>query len=328
MSLGKGLASLIPPGDDDKENDERAQINENIQAEEHVHPAPFNMDQERVDQEHGGQERLNQNVEQASQPRRVSYDAVFQIEVEKIQPNPYQPRRSVDKSGLEELAQSIREFGIIQPLIVSKAEKETEGGTSVEYQLIAGERRLQAAKLAGLERVPVIVRMLDFKKDKLTIALIENIQRADLNPIETARAYARLQDEFGFTQREVASRVSKSRESVANTLRLLSLPSHVQDAVSERKINESQARKLLSIKNLGEQDNAFERMIKKGVVRKSRRSEPHPDQTRESNFWEKQLEEKLAVPVKVIKRGGGGKVVMKFFSEDDWRELMDKLLGD
>ena len=328
MPLGKGLASLIPPGDDDKENDERVQINENVRIGEHVHPAPFNMEQERVDQERTSQEHTSQNVEQTSQPRRVSYDAVFQIEVEKIQPNPYQPRRSVDNGGLENLAQSIREFGIIQPLIVSKVEKETEGGTSVEYQLIAGERRLQAAKLVGLERVPVIVRRLDFKKDKLTIALIENIQREDLNPIETARAYARLQDEFGLTQREVASRVGKSRESVANTLRLLSLPSHIQDAVSERKINESQARKLLSIKNLGEQDNVFEGMVRIGVVRKSRRSEPRPSSDRESNFWEKQLEEKLATPVKVIKRGEGGKVVIKFFSEDNWRELMDKLLGD
>src|SRR3989344_808909 len=127
---------------------------------------------------------------------------VFLIEVDKISPNPQQPRRDFDETALQELAASIREFGILQPIVVTKLEKETELGTQIEYQLIAGERRWRASKMAGLERIPAIIKSVNLAKDRLELAIIENVQRENLNAIEAARAYARLQDEFGLTQRE------------------------------------------------------------------------------------------------------------------------------
>src|SRR3989344_4719501 len=159
-------------------------------------------------------------IEEKRYEKLLPTDAIFQIEVERITSNPHQPRREFNEEALKELANSIREFGVLQPLVVSKIERETENGTSVEYELIAGERRLMASKLAGLRTVPAIVRSTSSDKEKLELAIIENIQRADLNPIETARAFAKLQDEFKLTQREIAARLGKSREAVANSVRL------------------------------------------------------------------------------------------------------------
>src|SRR3989338_7206413 len=162
---------------------------------------------------------------------------IFLIEVDKISPNPEQPRRELDKTSLKELANSIREVGLLQPIVVSKLEKETEMGTEVSYVLIAGERRWRAARLAGLERIPAIIRDITRERERLELALVENIQRADLNPIEEAKAYTRLQEEFKITQREVGVRVGKSREAVANTMRLLSLPTEIQEAIAKQQIN-------------------------------------------------------------------------------------------
>lgn len=255
-------------------------------------------------------------------------EAVFQIEVDKIEPNPFQPRKEFNEEELRELASSIREYGIIQPLVVSKIEEEAEYGTRVRYQLIAGERRLRAAKLVGLERVPAIIKHVDTKKLNLELAIIENVQRADLNPLEAARAYARLQDEFNLTQREIAVRVGKSRESVANSLRLLSLPSFIQEAVQGGKINESQARVLLSIADLSDQKNMFFRLLdEKMTVRQLKRKvsgAPDP----ESNYLERQLEERLGAPVEIKKRGAGGKLVIKWFSSDEMKGVLQRLLGD
>ncbi len=251
-------------------------------------------------------------------------EAIFHIEVERIKPNPYQPRREFNEENLKELSQSIREFGIIQPLIVSKIIKETETGTQVEYQLIAGERRLMAAKIAGLPRVPAIVRKITAERDKLELALIENVQRSNLNPIESAKAYSRLQDEFNLTQREIATRIGKSREVVANTLRLLNLPLNVQEAIAQNKITESQARALLSISDFKSQDEEFQKMAgeKRGSGNRNDYSDP------QKIYWEKQLEEKLGAPVKVLKQGSRGKMVIQFFSEEEWQAILNKLLGE
>lgn len=255
-------------------------------------------------------------------------ESVFHIEVDRIKSNPFQPRSYFDEENLQELAQSIREFGIIQPLVVSKVIRETETGTQVEYQLIAGERRLMAAKLAGLERVPAIVRKVQSDREKLELALIENIQRSNLNPIESAKAYSRLQDEFGLTQREIAARVGKSREVVANTLRLLNLPSKVQDAIMQNKISESQARALLAALNFEEQEKMFQDlMFQKSGIRGLRERTSKPVDP-ENNYWEKQLEEKLGAPVKVIKQGNKGRMVIQFYSEDEWNVILKRLLGD
>ena len=173
--------------------------------------------------------------------------SIFYLETSKIKPNPLQPRREFDQTSLEELANSIKEYGILEPLIVTRSEKETQVGRDVEYQLLAGERRLMAAKIAGLSTVPTIIKDNIEDQEKLEIALVENIQREDLNPIEKAKGFANLMDKFGLSQREVAFRVGKSREAVANALRLLQLPSEIQRALEEKKITEGHARIILSL---------------------------------------------------------------------------------
>ncbi|MEK7087044.1 MAG: ParB/RepB/Spo0J family partition protein [Patescibacteria group bacterium] len=255
-------------------------------------------------------------------------ESIFHIEVEKITPNPYQPRRDFNEENLNDFSQSIREFGIIQPIIVSKIVKETETGTEVQYQLVAGERRLMAAKLIGLERVPVIVRKIQAEKDKLEMALIENIQRSDLNALEAAKAYARLQDEFNLTQREIAIRVGKSREAVANTLRLLNLPLKIQEAVAQNKINESQARAILAVSNFGEQEKMFQNFMFQKMAARGFKNKTVREDDPEKNYWEKQLEEKLGAPVKLIKQGSRGRMVVQFFSDEEWRTILKNLLGE
>jgi len=262
----------------------------------------------------------------------IKPESVFQIEIEKIKSNPYQPRKTFNKEDLNELAQSITEFGIIQPLIVSKIVKEKPGGADVEYQLIAGERRLMASKIAGLERVPAIIKKIDTGKVRLEMALIENIQRSDLNALDAGKAYARLQDEFGLTQREIAVRMGKSREVIANTLRLLNLPSYIQTALAEGKINESQARALLSFENITEQQRAFEQLIERKTSVRHMREKGHRERSQTQNpeelHLEHQLEERLGAPVKIIKNKDKGRIVIEFYSRDEWQSIIDSLLKD
>lgn len=255
--------------------------------------------------------------------------SIFHIELEKIRPNPYQPRRDFEPRALEELAQSIREFGILQPLIVSKVVHETEHGTDVEYQLIAGERRFMAAKLLGLPHVPAIVRQVATPHVKLEMALIENLQRSDLSPLEAARAYVRLQEEFGLTQREIAVRVGKSREVIANTIRLLNLPAGAQQALVEGRIKQSQARVLLSVADPRDRERLAGELVRtRTTVRQLHgKVAPAHDSDPEQRYWERQLEEKIGAPVKVVKSGGRGKVIIQFFSDEEWRSIVEKLVG-
>lgn len=272
-------------------------------------------------------------------------DAIFHIEVDKIKPNPYQPRKNFDEESLKELAASIREFGVIQPLVVSKIEKEVETGTEVEYQLIAGERRLMASKIAGLERVPVIVRRIDRKVDQMEIAIVENLQRANLSPIETARAYARLSDEFGLTQREIAVRIGKSRETIANTLRLLNLPTEIQEAIGKNQISESQGRLLLTIDDPVQQTAFFHDLLNNNLtVRELRRrihgirqtdQRPIIDNQQQKIVdpeivdFQEQLTDLLGAPVKIVLRQAQdkkeGEVVISFYSPEEIRGIIDKL---
>ena len=279
----------------------------------------------------------NENAPIARDKKIFASDAIFHIEIDKISPNPYQPRKDFDEESLKELAASIRELGIIQPLIVSKIEKETATGATVEYQLIAGERRLKAAKIAGLERVPVIVKRINQAAERMEMAIVENIQREDLNPVETARAYARLSDEFGLTQREIAVKLGKSRETIANTLRLLNLPTEIQDSVAEGKINESQARLLLAINDLSKQKDIFHDILKNNLsVRelknRIRKTVEHPLENDvekqidpEVHHFQERLEELLGAPVKIEKSGEQGKIVISFYSSEEIRGIIEKL---
>ncbi len=266
-------------------------------------------------------------------------DAIFYIETDKIKPNPHQPRRDFNEESLKELAASIREFGILQPLVISKIEKEVESGTEVEYQLIAGERRLMAAKILGWERVPAIIKNISQKSEQLAMAIIENLQRTDLNPIETARAYAKLQDEFGLTQREIAAKIGKSRETIANTLRLLNLAGEIQEAVAKNQINESQARLLLIIEDLTQQQNLFKELLANNLsVRELRQRIKKTDSQKSMvnsqqsiiidpeilNLQEK-LTELLGAKVKIEKSEKGGKIIITFYSPEEIQGIIDKL---
>lgn len=276
-------------------------------------------------------------------------EPIFQIEVDKIKPNPHQPRKNFDPDALNELASSVREYGILHPLIVTKIETVSSSGTEVEYQLIAGERRLMAAKLAGLERVPVIVKAAMSDRERLELAIIENIQRENLNPLETARAYVKLQEQFGLTQREIAMKVSKSRESVANTMRLLNLPTFAQDALVKGQINESQARLLLMVSDIKEQQAVFNDLVLNSLsVRELRnrikRNSPaggekaadnvsfdpsssmRPKIDPEITSFEEQLMEILGTKVKVQSEGEGGKLMINFYSKEELQGIIEKLV--
>jgi ParB family chromosome partitioning protein len=267
--------------------------------------------------------------------------AVFHIEVSKIKPNPQQPRRDFNEESIKELAASIRQFGIIQPLVVTKIEKEVPTGTEIEYQIIAGERRWLAAKYLGLETVPAIIKVVDVERERLELAVIENIQRENLNPIETARAFARLQDEFNLTQREIAARLGKSREAVANALRLLDLPKQIQDAIAEGKISESHGRLLLTIEDPGIQQKLFEDLLKSNLTTRELKHKINivripktKDETtaaKTQNFDPeiKIIEEKLRLtfgtPVKISRDGQSGKIIIEFYSDEELKNIISKL---
>ncbi len=267
------------------------------------------------------------------------YDSIFWVEVERIKPNPFQPRHSFDEAALASLAESIRQYGVLQPLTVTRKEIERPGeGIYVEYELIAGERRLRASKLAGLREVPVVIRTAeDSDRMKLELAIIENLQREDLNPVDRAHAFQRLYSDFGLKHIEIGKRVGKSREYVSNTLRILALPKEMQEALQNNEISEGHTRPLLMlIDRPEEQQTLFKEIIAKRLtvrdseslarrvaVEKSRKG----DLTPELLLLERELTEKLGTRVRIERKeqGGGGKVLIDFFSVDDLAHIRSML---
>jgi len=269
--------------------------------------------------------------------------SVFLVETERIKTNPVQPRREFDPIKLQELAASIRAYGILQPLVVYRVEREMPTGATVEYELIAGERRLRASVLAGLEQVPVVIRKEPPEKIKLEMALVENIQREDLNPMERAEAYKKLADEFGMTQKMIANNIGKSRELVANYVRLISLPDFAKDALRSGKITEGHARSLLMLSDRpDEQKNLFEEMIYKDIsVRHAEKTARRiaVDRIRkrddlitdsETRALERRLSEAFGTRVFIERKSntGGGRIAIDFFSPEDLYGLLSRLGGD
>jgi len=257
---------------------------------------------------------------------------VIQVPVSAVVPNPMQPRTRLDPEALEELAASIREHGLIQPLIVTQQGPE-------RYQLIAGERRWQAARLAGLATVPAIVKEAT-PQQLLELALVENIQRADLNPLEEASAYRQLVDEFGLTQEQVADRVGKSRVAVTNTLRLLRLPSPAKQALADGTIHEGHARALLALPGPEAQEAALKTVVDKGLsVRQTEElvrrllAEPTPKKPKEpanpeTEALETEFRESLGTKVNLYKsRKGRGRLVIHFYSEEELQAIYDAIVG-
>lgn len=253
-------------------------------------------------------------------------ESVVNAPLHMIVPNPEQPRAQFDKEKLAELAQSIREHGILQPLVVTR---KGDG-----YELIAGERRLQASKLAGLTEVPVIIRSAD-ERTKLELAIIENTQRHNLNPIEEAKAYLRLMEEYGLHQEEVAKKMGKSRSLVANTVRLLHLPIEIQRALIEGKISEGHAKALLGIENPEKQRALFEMIVKSGLTVRETEMEARAVSVRPHvrsevqvppEFSERleKLREKLGTRVKLSPVGQGGKIVIEYYSSEELQGLFQR----
>lgn len=270
-------------------------------------------------------------------PSQFDGDAIFWVEVEKIRPNPFQPRTEFDEAALKALSESIRQYGVLQPLTVTRIEETKEdGGITTFYELIAGERRLRASKLAGLARVPVTIRSgEDTRLMKLELAIIENVQREDLNAIDRARAFDRLQKEFSLNNTEIAKKVGKSREYVANTLRLLMLPQRIQAGVMGGAITEGHARALLMLIDRPEEQDALfrdiqirklsvrdvERMSREIAVEKARRRDIPP----EIEKMENEFAESLGTKVEIRPQEQGGKVIISYFAPEDLRTILDHL---
>lgn len=256
--------------------------------------------------------------------------SIFWIEIDKIVPNPYQPRREFDQDRLNELAASIRQYGVLQPLVVSRQETMLEdGGIRVEYELIAGERRLRASKLAGITQVPVVVRTGDDSRAKLELAIIENLQREDLNAVERAQSFQRLADEFKLTWAEVGRKMGKSREYVSNTVRILMLPQDILDALSKGKITEGHTRPLLMlIDRPAEQMTLFkEMMVRKMTVREAEQIARRIayEKVRKKDLFmtpevvdmEERLAETLGTRVQIEPRERGGRISIDYFSHEE-----------
>lgn len=262
-------------------------------------------------------------------------NSIFWVDIDKIKPNPFQPRRLFDEDRLRDLADSIRQYGVLQPLVVSREEIQKEdGGISVEYELIAGERRLRASKIAGLEQIPVIIRVGDDSMAKLELAIIENLQREDLNAVERARAFMRLVEEFKFTHTQIGAKVGKSREYVSNTLRLLALPQEMLDALSAKKISEGHTRPILMLIDRPEEQMVLfkEIIFKKMTVRDAEKAARKIafDRVRKKEYlmdpeialMEEKLQESLGTRVHIEKKENGGYITIDFFTNDDLHTIL------
>jgi ParB family chromosome partitioning protein len=250
---------------------------------------------------------------------------VLEVDPQEIDVNPFQPRKTFAEIELNELAESIKIYGVIQPLIVTRA--------NGRYELIAGERRLRASKIAGLQKVPVVVRDYDQQK-KLEVALVENLQREDLNPIDTAAAYRQLMDDFNLSLEEAAKKVGKSRPQVSNTLRLLSLPTEIREAIAGGKLSEAHAIYLLGLDTEAKQLDVFRKILQNkwtvretsnqlralGGTKESRIKEDPNDRVREAAF-----RAFFGSKTEIKRSNRGGKIMIDFYSDDDLIEMTKKI---
>jgi len=252
-------------------------------------------------------------------------NGVLKISVDKIIENPFQPRKKFTDAKLNDLASSIKTHGIIQPLVVVR---KGDG-----FELIAGERRLRASKIAGLKEVPVILKDVD-NKEKLELALIENIQRENLNPIDLAMSYKQLQEEFNLTQEEAAKQLGKSRSSIANTLRLLNLPDEIKKGLIEEKITEGHAKYILGLDNPNKQLNLYNKITRvnlsvddtnkeaqrMGGTKLSRTKINYADKDKE--FY---IREFFGAKAEIKRKGKGGQIIINFYSDEELMEIVNKI---
>jgi ParB family transcriptional regulator, chromosome partitioning protein len=268
-------------------------------------------------------------------PATETQAGAAEIPVARVSPNPHQPRQSIAEESLAELAASIREHGVIQPLVV------TQSGD--EYQLIAGERRWRAAQLAGLTTIPAIIKETT-PQQMLELALVENVQRADLNPLEEAGAYRQLMDDFGLTQEEVAARVGKSRTAVANIVRLLRLPDEVKAALAANRISEGHARALLALPTAQLQRQALAVVEARGLnvrqveelVRRLQleaeadesEAEAQPALSPQDRDVVDKFQARLSTRVNLVRSKKGGRLVIHFYSEEELQAIYEAIVGE
>jgi len=267
--------------------------------------------------------------------KKAMYDnSIYWVEVDRIKPNPFQPRKEFDEAALSSLAESIRSYGVLQPLTVTRKETEIPGeGIRVEYELIAGERRLRASKLAGVYQVPVVIRRAeDSDQMKLELAIIENLQREDLNAVDRAKAFKQLSEQFNLKNTEIGKKIGKSREYVSNSIRILGLPQEMQDAVVSGEITEGHTRPLLMLQDRPEEQKVLfediklkrlnvrdtEQLARRIATEKTRKG----DLTPELLTLEKELSDSLGTRVRIEKKEKGvGKLIVEFFSVEDLANL-------
>jgi len=267
----------------------------------------------------------------SAEEKTPSEAGVLQIPIDQIIPNPHQPRTHFDQQDLSELASSIREHGVLQPLLV------TAGSTPEQYILIAGERRLLASRQAGLDRVPVMIREAT-EQERVELALIENLQRSDLSPLETAEAYRQLSEEYALPHEQIADRVGKSRTSVTNTLRLLKLPSEVQQALAGGQISEGHARTLLGLPSSQAQIAALQTIVRKELtvrqtealvrllVGQKPASPPKVSKPPDIEEIEAKLRQSLGTKVSLNQHRQGGTLVIHYYSDEELTTLVEQLL--
>jgi len=253
-------------------------------------------------------------------------EKILKVKTGEIEANPFQPRKRINHEELEDLINSIKEHGILQPLILSRSRK--------GYTLIAGERRLKAAKILGLKKVPAIIRDAT-SQEKLELALVENLQRKNLNPLEEAFAFQKLVDEFNLTQEQIAKKIGKSREAVSNTLRILSLPLEIQKGIAEEKITEGHAKAILSLPDKKQQIKLFKKIVKqnlsvrqtedfsRGLKKSKKYSGPAEPEVIEK---EDLLRSELGTRVKIDKKGHRGKIIIEFYSEEELNSIVKKII--
>ncbi|MFA6552859.1 MAG: ParB/RepB/Spo0J family partition protein [Patescibacteria group bacterium] len=265
------------------------------------------------------------NAERTVAEEPVVSQGTNELPINDIQPNPHQPRFTFDRAALEDLMNSIKIHGIIQPLVVINA----RGG----YQLIAGERRLRAAKLLGLKKVPAVIRTAT-EQEKLELAIVENVQRQSLNPIERARGFQRLIDEFNLTQDEVGKKVGQNRVTVTNSLRLLTLPSEMQQALAEGKLTEGHAKALLGVETAVEREKLFKEILKSGLSVRIAESQArrvsvrqHARRSKDPNMLEKEdvLQAALGTKVEIRRKGKRGTITVHFYSAEELQAIIRKI---
>ena len=266
-------------------------------------------------------------------------NAIYWVDIEKVVPNPFQPRHSFKEDHIMDLASSIRQYGILQPLVVTKQERvNNSDGMDVCYELIAGERRLRASKIIGLQKVPVIISDGESNdKLKLELAIVENVQREDLNPIDRAKAFKQLIDKFNLKHSEVAQKVGKSREYISNSIRLLSLPNEIFSSIESGLISEGHARSMLMLSNYPEQQEQLHQDIisRKLTVReaeltaraiaKEKVRPRHRNISPEAADVEREIAQRLGTRVIIEPKEDGGKITIDYFSKADLEDILSKI---